>query len=76
MAEVLGEIVARFIAQIVLEIFMFRICRFIGWGVLKIVTLGMCPQGMWTNQKEDGRVSWFGLAIVVCAFILVILYIT
>ena len=36
-ADAVGEIVFRIIGKIVLELFLFRVCRVIGWLVLKIL---------------------------------------
>ena len=72
-ADAVGEIVFRIIGKIVLELFLFRVCRVINWLVLKIFTLGVFPAGVWRDQKKEGWVSWFGLSIVVGAFILFVL---
>ena len=53
-ADAVGEIVFRIIGKIVLELFLFRVCRVIGWLVLKIFTLGVFPAGVWRDQKKEG----------------------
>lgn len=71
--DIVGDVIVRIVVSLFMEIFLFAICRVIGWSAIKLVTLGRYPTGMWSKQKKYYWVDGIGFLIVLGIFALIVL---
>ena len=70
--DVVGELFIRIIVYVLMDFFLFFVCRVIGWSVIKICTLGKYPSDMWSKEKKYGWVDGLGLLIIVGILVLIV----
>lgn len=63
MGPLIGEAIARLVGWIFVEILSFPWFLFIGWLTLKVITLGLKPQGKWYEYETFGKVYWLGAVL-------------